>query len=61
MVKAGTNNIDFIMMLKELMASAWDERKVSKEWVDAIFIPIAKKERLWEKWWPGLSRVGYRD
>ena len=43
------------------MASAWDERKVSKEWVDAIFIPIAKKERLWEKWWPGLPRVGYRD
>ena len=46
MVKVGTNNMDFIMMLKELMDCSWDERKVPKKRVDAFLIPIPKKDNL---------------
>ena len=41
MVKAGTNNMDF-MMLKEIMVG----REELKEWVDAILILIPKKGNL---------------
>jgi len=46
MVKVGIDNKHFIVMLKELMASAWEERKVPKEWVNAVLIPMSKKGNL---------------
>ena len=49
-IKVGMNNTDFIVMLKELVASAWEERKVPNEWVNAVLIPIPKKET-----WHGVA------
>lgn len=43
MLKAGRKDKDFVSMIANLLASVWEERKVPKEWVDAILIPIPKK------------------
>ena len=43
MVKAGTGDEDFLGMMCDLVSAVWEERRVPKEWVDAILIPIPKK------------------
>ena len=43
MLKAGRKDKDFVSMIADLLVSVWEERKVPKEWVDAILIPIPKK------------------
>ena len=40
MVKVVASNMGFVLMLKEKMTSVWDERKVPKEWINAILISI---------------------
>ena len=49
MVKAGASNMGFA---KQMMP-VWDERKVPKEWVNAILIFIPKKGSLrsCDDWW----------
>ena len=43
MVKAGRGDDDFLGMMCDLVSTVWEERRVPKEWVDAILIPIPKK------------------
>jgi len=45
MERAGANNMGFVLMLKEMMTSVWDERKVPKEWVNAILIPADRQDQ----------------
>ena len=43
MVKARTGYDDFLGMMCDLVSTVWKERRVPREWVDAILIPIPKK------------------
>ena len=44
MVKAGTDNFEFCDLIADLVGSVWKEERVPQEWVDAILIPVPKKE-----------------
>jgi len=44
MLKVGARNEDFVSMLTDLICAARKDRRVPQEWVDAILIPIPKKE-----------------
>ena len=46
MLKAGRENGDFVGMIIELVKTAWEEKRVPQEWVDAILVPIPKKGNL---------------
>ena len=46
MLKAGRENKDFVGMIAELVRTAWEEKCVPQEWVDAILVPNPKKENL---------------
>ena len=46
MLKAGRENRDFVGMITELARTAWEEKHVPQEWVDAILVPIPKKGNL---------------
>ena len=43
MLKAGGKVEEFTAMVADLVHRIWEERRASKEWVDAIFIPIPKE------------------
>ena len=43
MLKVGCKDEEFINMIVDLLSSVWKERKVPKEWIDAILVPIPKK------------------
>ena len=43
MLKVGCSNEEFVNLLVDLLKSVWRERKVPKECVDAILVPIPKK------------------
>ena len=43
MLKAGGRVEEFTAMIADLVHIIWEERRVPKEWVDAILIPIPKK------------------
>ena len=46
MLKAGRRDEDFLTMLKDLVSTVWEERRVPQDWVDAILVPIPKKGNL---------------
>lgn len=46
MLKVGHENGDFVGMITKLVISAWEERCVPQEWVDATLVPIPKKGNL---------------
>ena len=46
MLKAGGRVEEFTGMIADLVYSIWEERRVPKEWVDAILIPVLKKGNL---------------
>ena len=46
MLKAGGRVEKFTGMLADLVHRIWEERRVPKEWVDSILIPIPKKGNL---------------
>ena len=43
MLKAGRGDKNFMGMIWDLVNTVWKERRVPKEWVDAILVPIPKK------------------
>ena len=43
MVKAARGAGDFGNLLLDLVCSVWEERRVPREWADAILVPIPKK------------------
>ena len=43
MVRAYCDEDDFIISLVDLMQSAWRERRVPRDWTDAVLVPIPKK------------------
>ena len=46
MLKAGGRVEEFTTMIADLVHRIWEERRVPKEWVDSILIPIPKKGNL---------------
>ena len=59
MLKAGGRVEEFTGMIAGLVDRIWEERRVPKEWVDAIFIPIPKKGSLRScDNWHGISLLG---
>ena len=46
MLKAGGRVEEFAGMIADLVHRIWEERRVPKEWVNAILIPIPKKGNL---------------
>ena len=46
MLKAGGRVEEFTGMIADLVHRIWEERRVPKEWVDSILIPIPKKGNL---------------
>ena len=46
MLKEGRKDSEFVGMLEELVRSAWEERCVPQEWVNATLVPIPKKGNL---------------
>ena len=46
MLKVGRTNSDFKAMLTDLLSVVWRERQVSKDWQDAILVPVPKKGNL---------------
>ena len=43
MLKVGSDNVEFASLIVNLLQSIWKERKVPKELIDAILVPIPKK------------------
>ena len=52
MLKTGRGDEDFMGMVWDLVNKVWKKRKVPKEWVDAILVPIPKKGdlRSYDNW-----------
>ena len=46
MLKAGSRVEEFTAVIADLVHRIWEERRVHKEWVDSILIPIPKKGNL---------------
>ena len=46
MLKAGGRVEELTAMIADLVHRIWEERRVPKEWVNAILIPIPKKANL---------------
>jgi len=46
MVKIGQTSSDFVHMLLKLVQAAWKEKRVPRDWQDAILVPIPKKGNL---------------
>ena len=44
MVRVGKDNEYFVGVLQDMLTSAWEEREVPKEWMDAVIIPIPIRE-----------------
>ena len=61
MLKVGSRVVEFTGMIADLVHRIWEERRVPKEWVDAILIPIPKKGNLRScDNWCGISLQGSR-
>ena len=43
MVKIACQGADFLDLLLQLTHGAWQEKRVPKDWADAVLIPIPKK------------------
>ena len=43
MVKAGCSEDDFLNMLLDLVQTSWKEKRVPKDWSDAVLAPIPTK------------------
>ena len=43
MVKSACGDCDFLDLLLDLVHTVWNEKRVSKEWSDAVLVPIPKK------------------
>ena len=43
MVKVACQNPDFLDLLLDLVHTAWRDKRVPKDWVDAVLVPIPKK------------------
>ena len=46
MLKAGCRDREFLEMIANFIHAIWEEKRVPKEWVDAVLIPIPKKGNL---------------
>ena len=46
MLKAGGRVEEFTAVITDLIHRIWEERRVHKEWVDSILIPMPKKDNL---------------
>ena len=46
MIKTACDNEEFRALLLDLIHTVWEERKVPREWADAILVPIPKKGNL---------------
>ena len=46
MVKAGCSEVEFLEKMLSLVQTSWMERRVPKDWTDAVLVPIPKKGNL---------------
>ncbi len=46
MLKVGRKRSGFVAILRELLSMVWEERQVPQDWINAILVPIPKKDNL---------------